>query len=432
MNCAINFYLSDVCTKRFGIPKGSYGRAGAVPLAIVLHELPMSYEEYIADVGRDLPLGNLYSNPVIPRSVNVALNRDGNGVSIVSTSDVAWGLNEIKSPTQNANAIIGNQVYPDRVLLHIAFEHGGCTVQAMRSAANLICCWALEYGIQIDSAHIFDAAEFNEDEDLLGGVPQLVMQMALECFANGGATSPPDPIPAGIAMTLAALQKCCTDKTNEIIALASRVSVLEGLRAQDRLLIDDLLGRVTSLEHNQIPASVLPAIYAQLNTITQAVEKLKVCAHKVCGDECPSTECTSIHYRIDRQSQYQLIPPLVNTWLFANGSTKIDDSVPPQVLNSALWSAQLQCACVWKIEIVVHIASRDWCANKQIWLDMVTDLGRFRLQTKVQPGGIDDPTLNGSISLVIPPATNVHFEIATNDNRMAQIIVDYADVKLTC
>lgn len=432
MSCAFNFYVSEVCTKRFGYPKGSFGRANCQPLAIVIHQLKMSYEEYVADLSRDLSSSSLYTNPVIPRSVHFLFNRDGNGVHVVDTGDTAWGLNGMQNPTAVASAIVGAQTYPDRVLLHIAFEDGGCTSQALQSAANVICCWALQYNIPIDAAHILDAVEFNDDEDFLGGVPQILFQMASACFAQGGAMPPPDPIPSGLAVTIAALQKCCTDRTNEVIALTARIAALENFRAQDRALIDDLLARVVSLEHNQFPTNLLPGIFSQLNALTQEVEKLKICAHKVCGDDCPPTTCTNIHYRIDRESQYQLIPPLVNTWLFANGSTKIDDSVPPQVLNSALWNAYLTCACSWKIQVTVHISLRDWCAGKEIWLDMVSDLGRQRLDTKVQAGGLNDPTLTGSTVLVVPPNTNVHFEIATNDNRMAQIIVDYADVQITC
>jgi len=176
----------------------------------------------------------------------------------------------------------------------------------------------------------------------------------------------------------------------------------------------------------------LPAIYAQLASLVQQVTKLQICAAKVCGDDCPPTNCTNIHYRIDRESQYQLIPPNVNTWLFANGSTKIEDSAIPQVLNSALWVAALTCACTWNINLNVHIQMRDWCAGKQVWLDMVTDLGRFRLATWTASAGYADPTLSGQMSVVVPPSANVHFEIASNDNRMAQIIVDYADIQINC
>lgn len=433
MNCNFNFSIFDVCTKRFGIPvKGRDGRGNCAIKGIVLHKVRLPYAEYLAEMQRDIPSSFIFTDPVYPRSVHYLFDEFGNAVRAVVDENPAWGLNNLLFPTQRALNLIVNQAYPDLSLLHIAIDSAGFTQNSISNIAKLICCLCIEYGIPADADHIVDAVEFNEDEDYLGGVPLQLFQLVTSCIQAGGNQSPQDPIPAGLAQTILELRACCADKETKITALTQRVAVLETQATQAQTDITNLLGRVFALESNQLPTTALPAIYAQINTLTQAVEKLKVCASKVCGDECPPTTCRNIHYRIDREEQYQLIPPLVNTWLFANGSTKIDDSVPPQVLNSALWTAQLSCSCAWKISISVHIQMRDWCASKEIWIDMVTDTGRFRIATSQQTGGLDAPTLTGSTVLVVPPDANVHFEIASNDNRMAQIIVDYADVQITC
>lgn len=435
MACSLNFPLSEVCTAdRFGLPvKGVPGRGSCQPLAFVIHRLPMAMAQYDLEVGRPIAATHYYTVPPTPRSVHMLFAGTGVAHQYVKPEDVAWGINGLSDPTADALAAICDTAYPDRSLIHLAFDSAGATPDAIRSMANAICCWALKFNIPVDAAHVLDAADFNDGEDALGGVPLQLIQDAAACVQAGGALPPADPIPPGLGATIQQLIACCNTNTAAIAQLSADLDALSAWKAATVAELAALQTTVAALQSCCAQLDTIPAINGQIADLLSCVNTIKACTDRLCPDPCATGDCYDIHYQLAGSASKQVITP--NAPVRINASTKIDDAPAPltQVVAGPLWTARLECACNWTVAVTAQLAMGEWCAGKKVWIDMVSCSGRVRVAEWTSTGGPSAPVLSGNGVVVVPPAPcTVYFEIGTDDTTAPLRTLEYADVQLTC
>lgn len=436
MSCSLNFpYNSDACSVRFGLPVAKvHGRNGNAPVAFVIHRLTKPLAEYAIEQTTPVPVTMLFYNT--PRSVHWAFDSTGFGQNFVLETDIAWGLNGLVNNTPAVDALNLGAI-PDARLIHLAFDSSDITPAAIASIANVICCLALKYGIAADAAHILPAVSFNENEDALEIVPDLLIQQAAQCVAQGGAQPPNyDTIPASLSIVLAQLQQCCADNKTRLDALEAWQPTVQPHIDAINAEITLLQGQVLALQNNQISPSTITSLQTLAGQLQTQIRGFADCLNKLCPNACPPTDCNDIYYQLQPNVNYpgvsRVVPPNTNTPLAF--PVKIDDDNPPQVLNAQPWVAALECACTWRAEVSVMIKGRNWCAGSRAWLLMQTNAGIQQVAewTSIS-GGWDAPTLYTTtpIPIPVPPSEAVSFYIATNEvNDVTEVQSGW--VKLSC
>lgn len=167
----------------------------------------------------------------------------------------------------------------------------------------------------------------------------------------------------------------------------------------------------------------LRAIWDQINTINcrlAALEALQVqvaaleatiARYALClAEVCPQRQLLApIFYTVTAPQTFGAFNPYR-----VNFNNRVSDTVPPSVTTGPLWGVQLQ-EGVYDIEAQVVIDTSEWCAGKQVWLDLHLCGKIIRYDTRVLPQGLATVTLYGNTQQVITMPCKAFFTVTTDD-----------------
>lgn len=411
MSCA----TVDFCTRRFDT-----GRNGCNVNAIVLRSLQMSAEQYFAWIKTGIPQDYETASP---KSVHYVVDHNGHTYNIVDTAHTAWGIDDFDNASYPlSQAGCGNSQY-----IYIGLEDADNLSDIQYAKlVDLVCCIAIEHNIAINRLHIITEADLHPGIAEITELPNLLLGDVNACVLNGGL----EPLPniGDLEDRIEELEECCETATSAIAALETltdglpqRITVLEARVTELEALETDSQNRIDVLEGQ------ISGMTNQILAIMNILQEHQICIDKVCPKP---NNCLPITYSLEPR-QSMLLTPNVPVWV--NFPNKIEDTVTDSVLTGPLWTATLTCECNYAITVTVGLEPSEYCAGKEVWLDVVACGNTYRVET-VSPGeGNHTVMLTGTIPLSVPPTCNdVHVMVGTNDITTPFKTIRYGNINIRC
>ena len=400
---------------RYNVGRGNCGMG-----AIVLRDLTMNIEAYFNWAHTNIDAAYATNGP---KSVHYAVSHAGAIYRLVKASDTAWGLDAFNGQFPYWQASCGNAQF-----IYIGLEGGAALTSVQYEAlVNLLCCLSIDLNFPINETSIITEYDLDENKTGIRTLPTLLIPDVIGCKETGGV--PELPTVADLADRIDALEECCETVKNDLAdqkaatnglpdavnGLTDRVNIVEGTVGDHKNRIGELEGQVTALQ-NQILA------------LMNILEEHKACIEKV----CPTPDkCQPITYSLEPRNS-MLLTPNVPVWL--NFPNKIEDT-PGQdsVIPGPLWAAKLECACNYSISVEIGLEPSEYCAGRSVWVDVVVNGDKYRVETVTPGAGNATVMLAGSIPFSVPPVVNdVHVMVGTNDVTTPYKTVRYGNIRIAC
>lgn len=394
----------------------------APPVAFVIEYTKDDLSSVVGDQASTYP----QTGSARQRGYHYAIGIEGHVVELIDPDKavgniyVAWNPGPTYIPT-DPPAINPDPYHVYIVLTGVRRACDGMTTAQYVSLVRTICCIRQRYGMS--QVIITTPDQINRDpmapwleEYAEWELPSELIVDALQCEENlivlprpcdgagsGGGVSGEAPTPA-----------CCVELNLRVLTVEQQMAAIT---EQFAILVEAV--------NNTLPLA--QAAYEETQSIRQYLNSIDECLKCLCP---ANTYKGVIEYHLVATTDALVLTPNVNRWV--NFPTKISDLTPERVQAGPLWTVDLD-GGTHSAEVLIRLASADYCAGCTVWLDIVQCGVRTRLQTNVLTAGIQIVNIAWSGNLTITtPCPDLHFEVGT-DSTLGPVgskLIDYGSVRI--